>query len=628
MIWKSLVNMNDCSKAIVFLAVLVSDWLYTSTWAETFPPLNCSTSSVRSCDAYIYLRNVTEPLKSVASRFNISTQEITPFIGPNYLAKIQCSCSDFLGVEGFFYKVNYTVQASDVGLYEREISDKYFSYTAWTEKQFRTYKTGDKVHLALGCGCPIPGWHSTISYAVPPKGTLWKITRKFQSNISDIIRLNNIPNRDLIRANRVYFVPYQTDRNTSTVQSPLTQPSNSQSKGTQQNQHKYNKRQIKLKVSLSIAAAILLLVLSIIIFYYGCCNRASSPPQSSTAIENGQTENWVAPKSETITGNGTEQEEEEQEQLDQSLSLPIITNLTHGQIIQMKSYCTQRYEIGEGSFGRVYKGNLKEKEVAIKKIKRAGRDSKKFVENEVRLLQGKEHKNLVSLIEWCIEENTFYLVYEYVDGCTLDEYLRGSCSQFSLNWKQCLRMISSIAEGIEFLHLNNIIHLDIKPQNLMVDSKDKEVKIIDFGLSRHVDWEGTHRSTDRIAGTRGYWAPEYCLSHKLSYKHDVYSFGIVVLEVITGQKHVDNARGSSQFHIPDYVRYMMACNRLEEALDERLRVEGFDECDLKDALAVVKLGLKCAERDKEERPDMSYVVRLLNTMSKENTEGNSSEMGD
>ncbi|XP_057857955.2 putative leucine-rich repeat receptor-like protein kinase At2g19210 [Cryptomeria japonica] len=297
-------------------------------------------------------------------------------------------------------------------------------------------------------------------------------------------------------------------------------------------------------------------------------------------------------------------------------------------MIQMKSYCTQHYEIGEGSFGRVYLGMLKDKDVAIKKIKRAGRDSKKFIENEVRLLQGKEHKNLVSLIAWCIEENTFYLVYEYVDGCTLDEYLRGSYAQFSLNWNQCLRIISSRAEGIEFLHRNKIIHLDIKPQNLMVDSKDNEVKIIDFGLSRHVDWEGTHRSADRIAGSRGYWAPEYCLSHKLSYKHDVYSFGIVVLEVITGQKHVDNARGSSQFHIPDYVRYMMTCNRLEEALDERFKVEGFDECDLRDALAVAKLALKCAEPNKKERPDMSYVVRLLNNMRNENTEGNSSEVGD
>ncbi|GLJ41531.1 hypothetical protein SUGI_0859580 [Cryptomeria japonica] len=620
--------MNNVSKAVAFLAVLLSDWLYSSTWAETFPPLNCSTSSVRSCDAYIYLRNVTEPLKSVASRFNISTEEITPFTAPNYLAKIQCSCSYFMGVEAFFYRLNYTVQPSDVGLVEREISDKYFSYTAWTENQLSTYKSGDNIKLALGCGCPIPGWHSIVSYADPTEGTLSKITRKFGSNIGDIISLNNIKNPDIIRTNRVYFIPYKNDGNTLTSRPPVLPPTISNSNGTQQNQHKSNNRQLKWKVSLPIAGIILLLMLSVITFYYGWSKKASSPSRSSTAIENGQTENWVASMSETIAVNGTEQEQEEQEQLDPCLSLPTFTNLTHGEIIQMKSHCTQHYEIGEGSFGRVYIGNLKDKDVAIKKIKRAGRDSKKFVENEVRLLQDKEHKNLVSLLAWCIEENTFYLVYEYVNGCTLDEYLRGSFARFSLNWKQCLRIISSIAEGLEFLHLNKIIHLDIKPQNLMVDSKDNEVKIIDFGLSRHVDWEGTHRSTDRVAGTRGYWAPEYCLNHKLSYKHDVYSFGIVVLEVITGQKHVDNARGSSQFHIPDYVRYMMASNRLEEALDKRLRVEGCDKCDLMNALAVAKLALKCAEPNKEERPDMSYVVRLLNSMNKDNTKEESSEMGD
>ncbi|XP_057857973.2 putative proline-rich receptor-like protein kinase PERK11 [Cryptomeria japonica] len=615
--------MNDIAKIIIFLAVLVSDSLYYLSWAETFPPLNCSTSSVRSCDAYIYLRNVTEPIDSVASRFNISAQEITPFNLPDYLGKIRCSCLEFLGVEAFFYKLNYTVQPSDVGLVKREISDKYFSHTAWTEvNALDTYKAGYKLDLGLGCGCPIPGWKSIVSYAVPPGGALYWINTTFNSNFDDIETLNNITDPKLIRANRVYFIPYLSDGRTPKFQPPVPQPSLGKTKGPQESHHKPIKT---VKVSLPIAGAILLLVLSIVGFYYGCRKRAKLS-ESSTALENGQIEYKAAQTGNIITLNGSEHKHEHGENLDIALSLPTLTNLTHDETIQMKSYCIQCYEIGEGSFGKVYVGNLKEKDVAIKKIKCTGKDSKKLIENEVSLLQGKKHKNIVSLIAWCIEDKAFYLVYEYVSGCTLDEYLRGSCAQLSLSWKQCLGIISSIAEGIEFLHFNRIIHVDIKPQNLMVDGKDNEVKIIDFGFSRDVDWEGSHWTTDRITGTRGYWAPEYCLNHKLSYKHDVYSFGIVALEVITGQKHVDNARGSSQFHIPDYVRYMMACNRFEQALDERIKGEGFGERDLINALAVANLALKCVEHNKEERPDMSYVMRALNSMSKENTEGNSIEI--
>ncbi|GLJ41304.1 hypothetical protein SUGI_0854980 [Cryptomeria japonica] len=292
----------------------------------------------------------------------------------------------------------------------------------------------------------------------------------------------------------------------------------------------------------------------------------------------------------------------------------------------MKGYCERSYKIGQGSFGKVYRGNLKEKDVAIKKIRRTSKDSKRLVENEVGLLHGKEHKNLVNLIAWCVEEHTFYLVYEYVNGCTLDEYLRENSSIPSLSWKQCLKVIASIAEGVEFLHLSKIIHVDIKPQNIMLDIRTNEVKIIDFGFSRHVDWEGTHKTTERITGTRGYWSPEYCFNHNLSYKHDIYSFGIVVLEVITGQRHVDNARGSSQFHIPDYLLYMIANNRFEQALDERLKGDCRNESDLMNALAVTELALKCAEKDKEERPDMGYVVRELCLMREKSIDIESSEM--
>ncbi|XP_059066493.1 serine/threonine-protein kinase PBL34-like [Cryptomeria japonica] len=153
-----------------------------------------------------------------------------------------------------------------------------------------------------------------------------------------------------------------------------------------------------------------------------------------------------------------------------------------------------------------------------------------------------------------------------------------------------------IAKGIDFLHLNKIIHVDIKPRNIMLDAKDNEAKLVDFEFSRHVDWDGTHRSTDKIIGTKGYWAPEYCWNNKLSYKHDVYSFGIVVLEMIIGKRHVDQARSSSQFHIPGYVRHIIEKNRFEEAGDAKLKQHGWDIFAVEEAFTIANIALRCVHR--------------------------------
>ncbi|XP_059066426.1 PTI1-like tyrosine-protein kinase 2 [Cryptomeria japonica] len=301
--------------------------------------------------------------------------------------------------------------------------------------------------------------------------------------------------------------------------------------------------------------------------------------------------------------NGSLRPQQEQE------PIPINTNLTLEEIICMKSFCQGSYKVGEGSFAQVYRGIFQDKDLAIKKIEHRYNGIKKSVENEVELLRGIEHKNINKLYAWCIEESISYLVYMFISGCSLDDYFRGYCTVFAYSWKQCLKTIMDIAEGIEFLHKNKIIHVDIKPQNIMMDASDNEAKIVDFGFSRKADWEGTYRSTDKIIGTRGYWAPEYCLNHKLSYKHDVFSFGIVVLEMITGERHVDNARSSSQFHIPEYVSFMISNDRFEQAIDSRLKRNGWDRFTLESAFSVANIALRCARPEKAARPFMDIVLK-------------------
>nr|BAX09107.1 protein kinase [Cryptomeria japonica] len=310
----------------------------------------------------------------------------------------------------------------------------------------------------------------------------------------------------------------------------------------------------------------------------------------------------------TSQTNGTAERGGTQELHVDLLSEQIYTNLTADQISYIKSICHESHQIGEGIFARVYRGNFQGEDLIIKKIEHRSHDTKQWVKNEVELLQGKEHINVNKLYGWYVETNLSYLAYIHIDGCTLDDYLRGNCRGFTYNWKQSFKMIMGIAKGIEFLHQNKIIHVHINPQNILVDAKDHEAKLIDFGFSRHVDWKGEQRSIEKIIDTKGsYRSPEYCLIGKLSYKHDVYSFGIIVLEMIIRRRHDDGARKLFEFHT--YVTQMIENNCFEEIVQD-----GWDSFAVKEALAVANIALTCAHPDETKRPDMDLVVRELSSM--------------
>ncbi|PPD89574.1 hypothetical protein GOBAR_DD13487 [Gossypium barbadense] len=179
------------------------------------------------------------------------------------------------------------------------------------------------------------------------------------------------------------------------------------------------------------------------------------------------------------------------------------------------------HKLGEGGFGPVYRGKLDDgREIAVKKLSQYSNQGKKEFENEAKLLARVQHRNVVNLLGYCIHGNEKLLVYEYVANQSLDKFL------------------FSIARGLLYLHEdshNRIIHRDIKASNILLD--DKWVpKIADFGMARLFP-EGESNVNTRVAGTNGYMAPEYVMHGQLSVKADVFSFGVLVLELISGQKN-------------------------------------------------------------------------------------------
>ncbi|KAF3784535.1 Cysteine-rich receptor-like protein kinase 2 [Nymphaea thermarum] len=270
--------------------------------------------------------------------------------------------------------------------------------------------------------------------------------------------------------------------------------------------------------------------------------------------------------------------------------------------------------LGQGGYGTVYKGVLSDgREVAVKRLFINTRQWADQFLNEVDLISRARHKNLVKLLGCSLDGPESLLVYEYCQNKTLDLFIFDPFQRKKLGWCKRLEIIQGIAEGLSYLHEEScvrIIHRDIKASNVLLDEKFKP-KITDFGLARSFAEDQTHLSTG-IAGTLGYMAPEYIVHGQLTEKADVYSFGVLVLEIVTGLQ-CSNSTGSSsgQFLLAKIWSHYKA-NNIEEILDECVV-----EKDVEEMLHVVQVGLLCTQAIPSLRPSMSRVVEMLRDREEE-----------
>ncbi|KAL9427956.1 hypothetical protein AB3S75_030023 [Citrus x aurantiifolia] len=274
---------------------------------------------------------------------------------------------------------------------------------------------------------------------------------------------------------------------------------------------------------------------------------------------------------------------------------------------------SEENKLGEGGFGDIYKGTLKNgKIVAVKKLVIGiSRRTLSDFENEVRLISNVHHRNLIRLLGCCSQGPELILVYEYMANSSLDKFLFGE-KRGSLNWKQRFDIILGTARGLAYLHEDfhvRIIHRDIKPSNVLLDD-DLQPKIADFGLARLLPENQSHLST-KFAGTLGYTAPEYAIHGQLSEKVDAYSFGVLVLEIISGTKSSETKGEEGEFLLK------RAWRLYENGTPWELMDESLDpnECTKEAAEKVVEIALMCTQSAANSRPTMSEVVALLKSTS-------------
>ncbi|XP_010923981.1 cysteine-rich receptor-like protein kinase 10 [Elaeis guineensis] len=271
-------------------------------------------------------------------------------------------------------------------------------------------------------------------------------------------------------------------------------------------------------------------------------------------------------------------------------------------------------KLGEGGFGPVYKGILSDgQQIAVKRLSRRSRQGFIELRNEVMFVAKLEHRNLVKLLGCCLEEREKLLVYEFLPNTSLDKFLFDPTKRGLLDWGKRYKIIEGIARGILYLHQDSrlkIIHRDLKPSNVLLDQY-MNPKISDFGLAKLSESEKTHGLASKIAGTNGYMAPEYAMQGHFSTKSDVFSFGVLILEIVTGQRIGDFHGSGCATNLLSYVWEHWSKDMALQIIDHSLG----ELYHRQEALTCIHIGLLCVQEDSRKRPCMQSVVLMLSNYS-------------
>ncbi|XVF27796.1 hypothetical protein REPUB_Repub14bG0139800 [Reevesia pubescens] len=270
-------------------------------------------------------------------------------------------------------------------------------------------------------------------------------------------------------------------------------------------------------------------------------------------------------------------------------------------------------KLGQGGFGAVYKGKLATGElIAVKRLSADSGQGDLEFKNEVQLVAKLQHRNLVRLLGFCLEGSERLLIYEFVPNASLDQFLFDPVKRAYLDWERRYKIIGGIARGLLYLHEDSrlrIIHRDLKASNILLDA-EMNPKIADFGMARLCAVDQTQGATSRIVGTYGYMAPEYAMHGQFSVKSDVFSFGVLLLEILSGQKN-------SAFHKGDNVEDLLSCAwrswKDEKALE--LVDPSMKNGSKTELMRCIHIGLLCVQENVAERPNMASVVLMLTSYS-------------
>ncbi|KAI3682419.1 hypothetical protein L1987_82391 [Smallanthus sonchifolius] len=293
---------------------------------------------------------------------------------------------------------------------------------------------------------------------------------------------------------------------------------------------------------------------------------------------------------------------------------------TYAELVNATDNFKAAYFLGEGGFGKVYKGKLQDSDeiVAIKQLDPNGLQGIREFVVEVLTLSMADHPNLVKLIGYCAEGEQRLLVYEYMPLGSLEDHLHvHRPNRKRLDWNNRMKIAAGAARGLEYLHdkMNPpVIYRDLKGSNILL-GEDYHAKLSDFGLAKVGPLgDKTHVST-RVMGTYGYCAPDYAMTGQLTFKSDIYSFGVMLLELITGRKAIDNTRSAAEQNLVAWARPLFKDRRKFPQMADPVLEGEYPVRGLYQSLAIAAM---CVQEQPNMRPLIADVVTALNYLASQN----------
>ncbi|XP_020537544.1 G-type lectin S-receptor-like serine/threonine-protein kinase At4g27290 isoform X2 [Jatropha curcas] len=295
-------------------------------------------------------------------------------------------------------------------------------------------------------------------------------------------------------------------------------------------------------------------------------------------------------------------------------SNPHLVLFSFRSILTATNNFSEANKLGEGGFGPVYKGNEPgDKEIAIKRLSRkSGQGLEEFM-NELKLIANLQHKYLIRLLGYCVEKEEKILIYEYMPNRSLDKFLFDPSEKGQLLWDKRFKIAEGVAQGLLYIHKFSrlkVIHRDLKASNILLDEA-MNPKISDFGMARIFGGNQTEANTNRVMGTYGYMSPEYAFSGQFSEKSDVFSFGVLLLEIVSGMRNTSFHRSGLSLTLLSWAWELWKEGKEAELIDSSVK----ETCCSKEAVKCIHVGLLCVQEDPIDRPTMSLVVFMLSSDS-------------